>query len=95
LWGRIPDVEAETVAREMALSSDLVLFVTAGDLTDTEFQTLQQLKAANQRVMLVFNKQDQYLPTERAIVLQQLRQRMVGRLAAEDVVAIASQPSAP
>jgi GTPase SAR1 family protein len=91
--GRDTHVEAETVAREMALSSDLVLFVTAGDLTDTEFQTLQQLKAANQRVMLVFNKQDQYLPTERAIVLQQLRQRMSGRLAAEDVVAIASHPS--
>jgi hypothetical protein len=86
-------VEAETVAREMALSSDLVLFVTAGDLTDTEFQILQQLKAANQRVILVFNKQDQYLPTERAIVLQQLRQRMAGRLAAEDVVAIASNPA--
>ncbi len=87
------DVEAETAAKEVALASDLVLFVTAGDLTDTEFQTLQQLKAANQRVMLVFNKQDQFLPTERAIVLQQLRQRVAGRLAAEDVVAIASNPA--
>ena len=87
------DIEAETVTREMALSSDLVLFVTAGDLTDTEFQTLQQLKAASGRVMLVFNKQDQYLPTERAIVLQQLQHRMVGRLGTEDVVAIASHPS--
>jgi hypothetical protein len=42
---------------------------------------------------LVLNKQDQYLPTERALVLQQLRQRMVGRLAAENVVAIASDPA--
>lgn len=91
--GTDTDVEAETAAREIALSSDLVLFVTAGDLTDSEFQTLQQLKASNQRVMLIFNKQDQYLPTERAIVLQQLRQRMVGRLTAEDVVAIASNPA--
>src|ERR671932_2746544 len=76
-----PHIKAETVAREMALSSDLVLFVTAGDLTDTEFQTLQQLKAANQRIMLLLNKQDQFLPTERATVLQQLRQRMGGLLA--------------
>jgi GTPase Era involved in 16S rRNA processing len=68
------------------------LFVTTGDLTDTEFQTLQQLRATNQRVMLVLNKQDQYLPTERATVLQQLRQRMLGRLGAEDVVAIAPYP---
>ncbi len=91
--GADTNVEAEIVAKDVALASDLVLFVTAGDLTDTEFQTLQQLKAANQRVMLVFNKQDQYLPTERATVLQQLRQRMMGRSEAEDVVAIASNPA--
>ncbi len=91
--GADTNVEAEIVAKDVALASDLVLFVTAGDLTDTEFQTLQQLKAANQRVMLVFNKQDQYLPTERATVLQQLRQRMTERLGAEDVVAIASNPA--
>ncbi|HEY9635042.1 MAG TPA: DUF697 domain-containing protein [Coleofasciculaceae cyanobacterium] len=87
------DVEAQNPAKDVALSSDLVLFVTAGDLTDTEFQTLQQLRATNQRVMLLFNKQDQYLPLERATVLQQLRQRMLGRLTADDVVAIASSPA--
>ncbi|HEY9599661.1 MAG TPA: DUF697 domain-containing protein [Cyanophyceae cyanobacterium] len=85
-------VEAETVAKDIAVASDVVVFVTTGDLTDTEFQTLQQLKAINQRLMLVFNKQDQYLSTERAIILQQLRQRVAGLLAAEDVVAIASSP---
>src|SRR4028119_528213 len=86
-------VEAETTAKEVTHRSDLVVFVKIGDLTDSEFQTLQQLKAANQRTMLVFNKQDQYLPPERATVLQQLRQRMVGLLSAEDVVAIASSPA--
>lgn len=91
--GTDSSVEGETAAKGIALASDLVLFVTTGDLTDTEFQSLQQLKAANQRILLVFNKQDQYLPTERAVVLQQLRQRMAGLLAAEDVVAIASNPS--
>ena len=91
--GTDTDVETETIAKDVTLAADLVLFVTAGDLTDTEFQTLQQLRATNQQLMLVFNKQDQYLPTERALVLQQLRQRMAGRLAAENVVAIASDPA--
>jgi GTPase SAR1 family protein len=91
--GTQADIEADAIARKVTLASDLVLFVTTGDLTETEFQTLQQLKAANQRVVLVFNKQDQYLPEERAIVLQQLRHRVMGRLAAEDVVAIASNPA--
>lgn len=56
--------------------SDFVLFLTNGDLTDSEFQSLQQLKAANQPAMLVFNKQDQYLPDERQSVLLSLKQRM-------------------
>jgi hypothetical protein len=59
-----------------AKKSDVVLFLTNGDLTDSEFQSLQQLKAANQSTMLVFNKQDQYLPEERVCVLQSLKHRV-------------------
>jgi len=96
-------VDAEGTAKEIVLGdapilantllSDLVLFVTAGDLTDTEFQTLKQLTATNLRTILVFNKQDQYLPTERATVLQHLRQRVAKILAAEDVVGISASPA--
>ncbi|MBW4633954.1 MAG: DUF697 domain-containing protein [Iphinoe sp. HA4291-MV1] len=59
-----------------ANKSDFVLFLTTGDLTDSEFQTLQQLKTANQSTILVFNKQDQYLPDERVSVLESLKHRM-------------------
>ncbi|MEH1811353.1 MAG: DUF697 domain-containing protein [Nostoc sp.] len=69
--------------------SDFVLFLTNGDLTDSEFQTLQQLKAANQPNMLVFNKQDQYLTDESANILLSLKQRMQG-----NVVATAASPVA-
>ncbi|HBE50756.1 MAG TPA: hypothetical protein DDW76_18775, partial [Cyanobacteria bacterium UBA11369] len=79
----------DDTALDVAIASDLVLFVTNGDLTDSEFEFIQQLKAANQRVLLVFNKQDQYLPADREVVLQQLQQRMGG-----DVVAIAASPKA-
>lgn len=67
--------------------SDFVLFLTNGDLTDSEFQVLQQLKAAKQPNLLVFNKQDQYQPDERATVLQSLKQRM-----GTNVVATAASP---
>jgi uncharacterized protein (DUF697 family) len=50
--------------------------LTNGDLTDSEFQVLQQLKAVKQATLLVFNKQDQYQPDERATILQSLKQRM-------------------
>ena len=69
--------------------SDFVLFLTNGDLTDSEFKTLQQLKAANQPTMLVFNKQDQYLTDESANILLSLKQRMQG-----NVVATAASPIA-
>lgn len=73
-------------------ASDLVLFVTAGDITDSEFKTLSQL-AQERRVLLVWNKQDQYLPTQQSQIWQHLQQRMQGILAPEDVLAIASSPS--
>ncbi|MEA5507907.1 DUF697 domain-containing protein [Halotia wernerae UHCC 0503] len=67
--------------------TDFVLFLTNGDLTDSEFQTLQQLKVVNQPTTLVFNKQDQYLADERGSVLLSLKQRMSG-----NVVATAASP---
>lgn len=67
--------------------SDFVLFLTNGDLTDSEFQVLQQLKAGKQPTLLVFNKQDQYQPDERATVFQSLKQRI-----GANIVATAASP---
>lgn len=85
---------SETEAFKISTTADVLLFLVDGDLTDSEWQTLQQLKAANQRVILTFNKQDQYLPEDREIVLQQLRERTQGILEKEDVIAIAANPNA-
>jgi len=71
-----------------ANQSDLVLFVSNGDLTESEFQIIQHFKARNQRTLVVFNKQDQYLPDERAAVLLSLRQRLPG-----SVVSTAASPN--
>ena len=73
--------------------ADLLLYVTAGDLTDPEFQTLQTLVNQKRRVLLVFNKQDRYLPEEQPLILQQLRERVQGFMLLQDVLAIAAQPS--
>ncbi|MDF5709526.1 MAG: DUF697 domain-containing protein [Nostoc sp. S4] len=86
LFREAGDNSDAAVLAEVA-KSDFVLFLTNGDLTDTEFQTLQQLKAANLPTTLVFNKQDQYLADERASVLLSLKQRMPG-----NVVATAASP---
>ena len=72
---------------------DLVLFVTAGDITDSEFKTLSQLASAGQRVLLVWNKQDQHLPAQQSQILHSLQQRMQGILGTEDIIAIAASPN--
>ncbi len=82
----------QTDISDEAIASDLVLFITTGDLTESEFQALKQLAALNQRTILVFNKQDQYLPEERPLVLQQLQKRILEILQPEDVVGIAAAP---
>jgi GTPase SAR1 family protein len=81
------DEKSDATALTAAIASDCVLFLTSGDLTDSEFQALQQLKAVNQSTMLVFNKQDQYLPEERVSVLLSFKKRVQ-----ENVVAIAASP---
>ncbi len=76
------------------LECDLLLFVTTGDLMEPELQAVQKLRAARKRVLLVFNKQDQYLPAEQRLVVQRLQERLQGVLDQSDVVAIAAQPGA-
>ncbi|WP_298909961.1 YcjF family protein [uncultured Nostoc sp.] len=86
LFREVSDNSDAAILAEVA-KSDFVLFLTNGDLTDSEFQTLQQLKAANQPTILVFNKQDQYLTDESASISSQLKLWMQG-----NVVATAASP---
>lgn len=85
-------ISAERDAWQLARSVDLILFVTTGDLTATEFQAMQRLAGLHKRMVLVLNKQDQYLPDEQQAILSQLRQRVQGILSDRDVVAIATIP---
>ncbi|TFI54156.1 DUF697 domain-containing protein [Mastigocladus laminosus UU774] len=78
---------SDAAALVQAKATDFILFLTNGDLTDTEFQTIQELQAEKHRLMLVFNKQDQYLADERASILLALKQRMQ-----ENIVAISTSP---
>ena len=84
----------ETESLENVVGADIVLFLATGDLTDSEFQTVQSLMAQNHRVILALNKQDQYLPGDRPVILQQFHEKMQDILSAEDIVAIATQPAA-
>lgn len=72
--------------------ADVVLFVTAGDLTDPEFKVISEWVANHHRLILVWNKQDQYLMADQPVILQQLKTTLTGVLSPEDIVAIAAAP---
>jgi uncharacterized protein len=78
---------------EALKGADVVLFAVQGDLTQGEWVVLQQLQAQHKRVLLLLNKQDLYLPTQAELLLEQIKQRVQGIVAPEDVMAIATSPS--
>ncbi|OKH38369.1 hypothetical protein NIES2119_10045 [[Phormidium ambiguum] IAM M-71] len=90
----IPALFVADETEKIATNTDVLLFIVNGDLTASEWHTLQQLKADNQRFMLIFNKQDQYLPEDRELVLQQIRERTQEIIEKEDVIAISANPNA-
>ncbi len=74
------------------VSQDLILFVIQGDLTQSELEQIQALKAQAKTVLVLINKSDQYFP----IQLEQLQQRINQSLDAmetpTELLAIAAQP---
>jgi small GTP-binding protein len=85
--------QRELEAIKLAQNADLMVFVTAGDLTNTEYRELDRLASLGKRVILAFNKTDLYLPSDREYVMNQLKARTQQFLAAADIVAIAANPS--
>ena len=83
--------EIETL--KLAQNADLMVFVTAGDLTNSEYRELDRLAGLGKRVILAFNKTDLYLPSDRENVLTKLQERTQQFLTNTDIVAIAAQPS--
>jgi len=67
----------ERMAREVSGRSDLVLFVIDGDMTDSEYRTLQEVAGEHRPLLLVLNKCDRYSTAQR----QQLRSSLLARLA--------------
>jgi len=82
----------EELARQLAATADLILFVLDGDLRKSEYEPLRALAEIGKRSIVVFNKVDLYPDSDRDEILAQLRQRVKGFVSAMDVVAISANP---
>jgi uncharacterized protein len=84
---------ADSTAKQLALNADLVLFLTTGDLTATEYKYIAELQQAHQRVILLLNQADRYLPDERNLILQKLQATIAGTIGSSDIVATSTAPA--
>jgi small GTP-binding protein len=82
----------ESEARDLAVRADLLLFVVDHDLIRSEFEPLAALARQGKRSIVVFNKQDRFTEPDRNAILDKLRERLAGIVAAQDVVAVAADP---
>ncbi len=79
------------LTQQLSSQADLVIFVTTADLTATEYNYLQTL-SQQQRLLLVFNKQDQYLPVDRQAIQQKIKQTVASLVSADSVVSTSARP---
>jgi uncharacterized protein len=75
-------------------NSDVVLFVVQGDLSQTEWTGIEKLHNTQKRVLLLINKQDQYLPNQIELIHTQVQAKVKSLFSAETVWAIATCPPA-
>ena len=88
--------ERALMAMDVAKQADLILFVVAGDLTQTEYVALSQLGELGKPLLLVFNKMDLYPELDQAQILAQLRQLARGErlpLSFDEIACVAAEPN--
>lgn len=88
----VEGTEREQMARELATTADLLLFVVDNDLRSSEYDPLAVLAEIGKRSLLAFNKTDLYPDEDRELILQKLRDRVRPFIAPTDVVAVAANP---
>lgn len=83
----------ENLAHQVAQRADLVLFVSEGDLSETELDALETLEESHRPVVLVFNKSDRYTRKEKELLVAALKRRTAGLVPPEHIVLASAYPS--
>ena len=82
----------ELEAIDLATGADLLVFVVDHDLTRADRRTIFELARQGKRLIVAFNKKDRFTGEDREAIMAKLRERLVGFVPAEDVVAVAASP---
>ena len=83
----------ETLAREVARTADLILFIVSGDMQRREVEALSELRSHQKPILLVFNQIDRYPEADRESIHAKLEdERVKGLIHPEDIVLTAARP---
>jgi small GTP-binding protein len=83
----------ETLAREVARTADLILFIISSDMQRREVEALSELRAHQKPIILVFNQIDRYPEADRLQIHAKLEdERVRGLIRPEDIVLTAARP---
>ncbi len=84
--------QREQLAHKISQRADVTLMLCESDLTDSEFQALEQLCTGHRTVLLVLNKADRYTAEELELLLQRLQDRCQEFLTPERIIATSAAP---
>lgn len=80
------------IATEAALHADLIVFVTAEDLTGTALAAIEALRQHGKPMMVALNKVDLLDPLELTAIVGAIRIKLQGIVPGDDVVAVSAAP---
>lgn len=86
-------LDRTVLAHKAVRYSDIVLFVTFGDLNDVEFAALKLLHELDKPIILVLNKIDLFKRRELEETLASVRRRVVPMIGDADIVFAAADPT--
>lgn len=84
--------DRESLAKEVAGRSDLVIFVLDGDITDTELVALKAASSQGRPILVALNKGDLYTGTQREALLKSVRDKTTGLIDPQHVIVVSAQP---
>ncbi len=85
-------VQRDELARDLATTADLLLFVVDNDLRQSEFEPLCELAELGKRSLLVFNKIDLYTEEDQEIIGDRLKSKVHHLIAEADVIPVCANP---
>ena len=88
----VDGAERTKIAYNTILTSDVILFIVKGDLTETEYSALKDLHYSNKPIIVAINKIDVLTKKERKEIFDSIKTKLEGYVNPKNIVETAGEP---